>query len=463
MKYFIQNLGCQMNQADSERIQSVFAQMGLERTDDEAEARVLGIVACSVRQKAIDKVYTKIHEWNLRKESENLVTFVSGCILPADEEKFLDRFDLVFPVADLPRVPDLFRQYGVVTPLSQFTGSVSVPAAATLRDRLGVASLEPFWKVTPAYSSSFEAFVPIQNGCDKFCTFCAVPYTRGREVSRPSEDVLREVEALVAKGYKSITLLGQNVNSYGLDRPGAELSFAQLLGEVGKFGERSGRQFWTYFTSPHPRDMSREVLETVARYPVLAKQIHLPLQSGDDHVLIRMNRNHTMERYREVVAQVRDLVPEATLFTDIIVGFTGETDEQFQNTRRAMEEFRYQMAFVAQYSPRPGAASARWSDDVSPDDKKERLRVLTEVLRETSLEYNRTLIGRTVPVLVEKADKKAGFLSGRTEGRVTVRFRHGEGLVGTFVPLTITSAVPFSVEGEVVELPAGRPDRIFAR
>jgi tRNA-2-methylthio-N6-dimethylallyladenosine synthase len=451
MKYFILNLGCQMNQTDSERIQSVFGQMGLEKTDQESEARVLGIVACSVRQKAIDKVYSKIHEWNERKDSQNLVTFVSGCILPADEEKFLDRFDLVFSIADLPRVPDLFRQYGVVTPLAQFSGEVQVPPPPTARDRLGVGDLEPFWKVVPSYSSTFEAFLPIQNGCDKFCTFCAVPYTRGREVSRPSADILGEVRDLVARGYKSITLLGQNVNSYGLDKQGAELTFAQLLAEVGRIGEEGGHRFWTYFTSPHPRDMTREVLEVIARYPVLAKQIHLPLQSGDDHVLIRMNRNHTMDRYRSLVGQVRELLPTATLFTDIIVGFTGETDDQFLETKKAMEEFRYQMAFVAQYSPRPGAASARWDDDVPQAVKKERLRILTEVLRETSVEFNRSLVGQTVPVLVERPDKKAGFLSGRTEGKVSVRFPSADlSLVGTFVTLRIDSAVPFSLEGTLV-------------
>lgn len=451
MKYFIMNLGCQMNQTDSERIQSVFSQMGLEKTEAESDAQVLGVVACSVRQKAIDKVYTKIHEWNQRKDKENLVTFVSGCILPADEEKFLERFDLVFSIADLHKVPDAFRHYGVVTPLAQFVGEVQAPPPPTPRDRLGISSLEPFWKVAPAYSSKFEAFVPIQNGCDKFCTFCAVPYTRGREVSRPSDDILNEVRTLVAKGYTSITLLGQNVNSYGLDRPGEEMSFARLLAEIGQFGDEGGHRFWTYFTSPHPRDMTREVLETIARYPVLAKQIHLPLQSGDDHVLIRMNRNHTMDRYRTLVADVRELLPEATLFTDIIVGFTGETDEQFRNTLAAMEEFQYQMAFIAQYSPRPGAASARWDDDVPQEAKKERLQELTEVLRRTSLAYNLSLVGKTVDVLVERADKKAGHLSGRTEGKVTVRFASEDpGLVGTFVKVLLTSAVPFSMEGALV-------------
>ena len=448
MKYFILNLGCQMNQADSERIQSVFAQMGLEKTEDESAARILGVVACSVRQKAIDKVYSKIHEWNERKDAENLVTFVSGCILPADEEKFLDRFDLVFSIADLPKVPDLFRQCGVVTPLAQFTGDVQVPPAPTPRDRLGMGNLEPFWNVVPAYSSTFEAFVPIQNGCDKFCTFCAVPYTRGREVSRPSADILAEVRSLVEKGYKSITLLGQNVNSYGLDRKGSELTFTQLLAEVGRLGEAGGHRFWTYFTSPHPRDMNREVLETIARYPVLAKQIHLPLQSGDEHVLIRMNRNHTMDRYRSLIADIRELLPTAALYTDIIVGFTGETDEQFLETKKAMEDFRYQMAFIAQYSPRPGAASARWDDDVSQAVKKERLRILTEVLRTTSGEQNQALVGQTVPVLVEKPDRKTGFLAGRTEGKVAVRFASTDpSLIGTFIQVKIDSAVPFSLEG----------------
>ena len=450
MKYFIMNLGCQMNQADSERIQSVFGQMGLERTDDEAEAGVLGIVACSVRQKAIDKVYSKIHEWNERKRESNLLTFVSGCILPADEVKFLDRFDLVFPVADLHKVPDYFRQYGVVTPMAQFTGTVTAPPAPSVRDKLGLSALEPFWKVAPTYSSTFEAFVPIQNGCDKFCTFCAVPYTRGREVSRPSDDILAEVKSLVGKGYKSITLLGQNVNSYGNDKKGAERTFVELLEEIGRFGQESGQTFWTYFTSPHPRDMNRDVFETIARYPVLAKQIHLPLQSGDDHVLIRMNRNHTMDRYRSLVAAVRELLPEATLFTDIIVGFTGETDTQFRSTRTAMEEFRYQMAFVAQYSPRPGAASARWDDDVSAETKKDRLNELTEVLRESSLEYNQSLVGRRMNVLVEKVDRKPGYLQGRTEGKISVRFAsENAALIGGFSEVDIVSAVPFALEGKL--------------
>ncbi len=437
MKYFIMNLGCQMNQADSERIQAVLESMGLEKTDIEAEAGVLGVVACSVRQKAIDKVHTKIHEWNERKNHESLLTFLSGCVLPTDEEVFLKKFDLVFSIKDVGAVPQLLKQSGIVTPLS--------PAAPET-----LAGLDQFWNLKPQYSSTFEAYVPIQNGCDKFCTFCAVPYTRGREQSRPSAAILAEVESLVERGYKSITLLGQNVNSYGKDKPGEEISFADLLMRIGEFGLRVANPFWVYFTSPHPRDMTTEVLETVARYPVLAKYIHLPLQSGDDKVLIRMNRNHTMDRYRFLVDEVRRLLPGAALATDIIVGFTGESPQQFEATRAAMVEFQYQMAFVAQYSPRPGAASARWSDDVPQDEKKERLRVLTEELHLSSLAYNRGLVGKTLRALVERPDRKKGYLSARTEGKILVRFPSQDAaLIGQFVQVTVESAVPMSLEGHL--------------
>lgn len=445
MKYFIMNLGCQMNQSDSERIQAVLDGMGFQKTEDESEASLRGIVACSVRQKAIDRVYTKIHEWNEIKAERNLVTFVSGCILPADEEKFLKRFDLLFHTKDLAQVPDMLKQYGVATP-----ASLGLTPHAPKPDPLD--PMGGFWNITPQYSSPFEAYIPIQNGCDKFCTFCAVPYTRGREVSRPSTDILAEVERLVASGYKSITLLGQNVNSYGLDKPGQELTFPQLLEAIGQLGERTGRDFWTYFTSPHPRDMTTDVLTTMAKYPVLAKWVHLPLQSGDDKVLIKMNRNHNMDRYREIVTNIRQILPEATLFTDIIVGFTGETEEQFLNTQAAMEEFHYQMAFIALYSPRPGAASARWDDDIPLEEKKRRFQELNIVLKRQSREWNQAQMGKTVKVLVTGPDRKPGFMAGRTEGRLPVRFKSSDvGLTGSFVHIHLTSFIPLSLEGELVE------------
>ena len=520
MTYHLVPLGCQMNQSDTERIRAVLESLGCSPASSEEHADILGVVACSVRQKAIDKVYGRISKWTEWKRSRPLLTFVSGCVLPTDREKFIDRFDLLFTINELPQLPEMLRDCGLVTPASlraaeQQAGRAGAaesprldpsrspttpklsdgwvpPVVAERRSRkalsAGLASQNAsreaadvgagtqlpiipveshdddrrgFWKIAPDYTSNFEAYVPIQNGCDKFCTFCAVPYTRGREVSRPSDEILQEVESLVANGYRSITLLGQNVNSYGLDRQarkeGRELSFAELLKEIGEIGQRSGQRFWTYFTSPHPRDMTPDVIDVISEYSVLARQIHLPIQSGDDKVLIRMNRNHTVNQYRQVVRKIRDTIPEATLFTDIIVGFTGETHAQFEQTRAVMRDVAYNMAYIAMYSPRPGAASSRWEDDVPKTEKKSRLHTLSGELQETSLRYNQALIGAELPVLVEGADRKHGYLSGKTEGKLIVRFRSDDqSLIGSFAGVRVTSVTPMSMEGELLSSQSDR-------
>ncbi|TVQ99183.1 MAG: MiaB/RimO family radical SAM methylthiotransferase [Spirochaetaceae bacterium] len=501
MNYCLVPLGCQMNQSDTERIRTVLEAMGYRPTDREEEADLLGIVACSVRQKAIDKVYAKIHKWNEWKLRKNLLTFVSGCILPADREKFLKRFDLLFTINELPHLPDMIRQYGVVTPAALAqpgempeppqppapsvgaaepetpaprVQTVSIgrlarrPLPAAIPDSSLLDETRGFWHIEPSYSSSFEAFVPIQNGCDKFCTFCAVPYTRGREVSRPSTEILHEVTRLADAGYRCITLLGQNVNSYGLDRRSDEIGFPELLRRIGRIGAEREHPFRLYFTSPHPHDMTDEVIDVIAEYPCLGKQIHLPMQSGDDKVLIRMNRNYRIDGYRRVVEAIRRTIPEATLFTDIIVGFTGETEAQFQNTVSAMREFAFNMAYVAMYSPRPGAASSRWADDVPLDEKKRRLHLLSEVLQETSGAYNRNLVGSRVRVLVDGTDRKPGFVSTKTEGRLIVRVADpgadaadgtpaGRGIVGSLLDVEITAASPLSMEGRIVDPRAVAP------
>ncbi len=431
-----------MNISDGERVRTVIDGMGYTWTDKEEEASILGIIACSVRQKSIDKVYSKIHQWNKKKNKKNLITFISGCILPADKERFLKLFDLVFPVSELNQLPDMLHQYGVVTPASIQAMAAKMQLNESIRD---------FWHISPHYNSPFEAFIPIQNGCDKFCTFCAVPYTRGREISRPSTEILDEVKDLVGRNYKSITLLGQNVNSYGLDKKGEEILFPELLRQIGEIGLASGKEFWVYFTSPHPRDMSDEVIDVIAAYPCLAKQIHIPLQSGDDKVLIRMNRKYSVDKFRSVIRKIRETLPQATIFTDIIVGFTGETEEQFENTMNAMEEFRFNMAYIAQYSPRPGAASSRWEDDIPSEEKKERFRRLTNELQKYSLELNRQMVGKTFRVLVTGKDRKDGYLSGLTEGKIVLRFQSEDNsLIGTFINVRIKSATAFSVEGDLV-------------
>ena len=425
-----------MNLSDTERVRTVLQQMGYEPTDNEAEANILGIVACSVRQKGIDKVYGRIEKWNAMKNRKNVITFVSGCILPADRVRFLKLFDLVFTMNELPQLPEMIRQYGVVTPTKEVNPS---------------ANMEPFWEINPMRASSFEAYIPIQNGCNNFCTYCAVPYTRGREVSRPSEEILNEVKELVEKDYKSITLLGQNVNSYGLDKKGEEINFAELLRRIGEYGKASGKEFWVYYTAPHPRDMEDEIIEVMAQYDCLAKQIHIPIQSGDDVMLQRMNRHHNMERYRHIIQTIRRVLPTATIFTDIIVGFTHESEEEFENTRRAMEEFKYNMAYIAQYSVREGAVASRWDDDVPKEVKRQRYHRLTEELMKHSLIYNQALVGQTVKMLVEDYDRKNGYLTGHTEGKIVIRFAsNDESLIGQIVTVKVTSASALSIEGCII-------------
>ncbi len=214
-------------------------------------------------------MYSRINKWNKLKNKKNLLTFVTGCILPSDRERFLKLFDIVFPMSELQELPEMIKQYGIVTPVSlngqtinQKTGILEKTSSLKLNEHIS-----DFWQIDPHYESSFEAFIPIQNGCDKFCTFCAVPYTRGREVSRPSAEILEEVQSLIDRDYKTITLLGQNVNSYGLDKKGEEIGFPELLRKIGEMGKSSGKEFWVYFTSPHPRDMTDEVIEVIAQYP----------------------------------------------------------------------------------------------------------------------------------------------------------------------------------------------------
>ena len=449
-----------MNLSDTERVRTVLNGMGFVQTDNENEATILGIIACSVRQKGIDKVYGRIEKWNAMKNRQSVITFVSGCILPADRLRFLKLFDLVFPMNELPKLPDMIRQYGIVTPASLRFGEeiefqpVVKPLVPLFHkdDKINPsANMGNFWAITPTQTSDFEAFIPIQNGCNKFCTYCAVPYTRGREVSRPSGEILAELKDLVEKGYKSITLLGQNVNSYGLDKKGEEIDFTELLRRVGEFGKASGKEFWVYYTAPHPRDMKDDVIEVMAQYDCLGKQIHIPIQSGDENMLQRMNRHHDLATYRHIIQTIREKLPTATIFTDIIVGFTHETEEEFENTRKAMEEFKYNMAFIAQYSVRPGAVAAEWDDDVPKEVKRQRYHRLTEELMKHSLVYNQGLIGQTVKMLVESHDRKNGYLTGHTEGKIVIRFASKDtSLIGQIVKVRVISASPLSIEGELV-------------
>lgn len=440
MKYHLVTLGCQMNISDSGRVKTYIEKLGYESTDNPHEADLLGVIACSVRQKAIDKVYNLIAVWNRQKASRPLTTFLTGCILPDDREKFLKTFDMVFDMRDLTKFAEMLAEH---THEGTYYPKLSREEQAYQMDY--------FWRLEGRQPDKFEAFVPIQNGCDKFCTYCAVPYTRGREVSRSSTEIVEEVKCLVNAGFKSITLLGQNVNSYGLDKKGKEINFAQLLELIGRYGDESGKEFYVYFTSPHPRDMTDDVLYTIAKYKCLGKWIHIPIQSGDTEMLKRMNRKYDIERYRSVIHSIRTILPTATIFTDIIVGFTGETLEEFENTRRAVKEFKYNMAFIAMYSPRPGAKSSEWVDDVPKDEKSRRYSVLSDDLKSVSSLYTASMVGKEFRILVNGHDRLEGYLSGLTEGKIAVRFKSdNEALIGSFINVKITKSSDFSAEGEVI-------------
>ena len=440
MKYHLVTLGCQMNISDSGRVKTYIEKLGYESTDNPHEADLLGVIACSVRQKAIDKVYNLIAIWNRQKASRPLTTFLTGCILPDDREKFLKTFDMVFDMRDLTKFAEMLAEH---THEGTYYPKLSREEQAYQMDY--------FWRLEGRQPDKFEAFVPIQNGCDKFCTYCAVPYTRGREVSRSSAEIVEEVKCLVNAGFKSITLLGQNVNSYGLDKKGKEINFAQLLELIGRYGDESGKEFYVYFTSPHPRDMTDDVLYTIAKYKCLGKWIHIPIQSGDTEMLKRMNRKYDIERYRSVIHSIRTILPTATIFTDIIVGFTGETLEEFENTRRAVKEFKYNMAFIAMYSPRPGAKSSEWVDDVPKDEKSRRYSVLSDDLKSVSSLYTASMVGKEFRILVNGHDRLEGYLSGLTEGKIAVRFRSdNEALIGSFIDVKITKSSDFSAEGEMI-------------
>lgn len=440
MKYHLVTLGCQMNISDSGRVKSYIEKLGYESTDNPHEADLLGVIACSVRQKAIDKVYNLIAVWNRQKGARPFLTFLTGCVLPDDREKFLKSFDMVFDMRDLTNFSKMLSE--------KIHEGTYYPKLSREEQAY---QMDYFWKLEGRQPDKFEAFVPIQNGCDKFCTYCAVPYTRGREVSRSSSEIVEEVKCLVNAGFKSITLLGQNVNSYGLDKKGNEISFAGLLDLIGKYGDESGKEFYVYFTSPHPRDMTDDVLETIAKYKCLGKWIHIPIQSGDTEMLKRMNRKYDIERYRSVIHSIRTILPTATIFTDIIVGFTGETLEEFENTRRAVLEFKYNMAFIAMYSPRPGAKSSEWADDVPKDEKSRRYAVLSEDLKSVSSLYTASMVGKEFRILVNGHDRLDGYLSGLTEGKIAVRFKsENEALIGSFVNVKITKSSDFSAEGEMI-------------
>lgn len=440
-KYFLQIYGCQMNESDAERISALLEQLNFWRVDREAEADLIVVVACSIRQKAVDRIYGKAKTWNGLKRTRRLVTALSGCVLKSDQAKLAPVFDIFFDVKDANSLP---------SQLGRFFGSSTAHSP-----------VDDFFRIQPKYSSTYQAFVPIMTGCNNFCTFCVVPYTRGRERSRPADRILAEVRALLEQGHKEIMLLGQNVNSYGLDTlpprlvtPDGQLRFKDKTPEIDfpkllRSIARLPYEFWLKFLTSNPQDMSDALLDVVATEPNCAPYIHLPIQAGDDAVLRRMNRRHSVAHYRALADRIRERMPGVAITTDVIVGFCGETNRQFENTLALFRDLKYDMAYTAQYSHRPGTGAYRaLRDDVPAPAKEERERRLTDVLRQGAFERNQALVGSKQVVLVNAFKRGANF--GKTNTEKTVKIPADQDWRGRFVLAEITQAQPWGLTGELI-------------
>src|SRR5690606_15097833 len=389
-KYIIQTYGCQMNEHDTEVMKGLFEQMGFEWTADRKEADVILLNTCAIRENAEDKVFGELgHLKALKLEKPELILGVCGCM--SQEESVVGRIlqkftyvDLVFGTHNIHRLPVLLRD-------AYFGKEMVIEVWSKEGDII---------ENLPKKREGMRAWVNIMYGCDKFCTYCIVPYTRGKERSRLPEDVIAEVRELARQGYKEITLLGQNVNAYGKDFTDRDYRFADLMAEIRKIDIPRVR-----FMTSHPRDFDDRLIETLAMRGNLVEHIHLPVQSGSTEILKRMNRRYTREQYLDLVRRIRAAIPDVVLTTDIIVGFPGETEEQFEETLSLVEEVRFDSAFTFIYSPREGTPAAEMPDDVPYERKRDRLLRLNELVARLSLESNRRLAGQTVEVLVEGESK----------------------------------------------------------
>ena len=438
MKLYVQTWGCQMNQLDSARIVQLMKSADYEPTDRVDDADLIILNTCSVRDKAEQKVYSALGRWRPLKEEKGVILGVGGCVAQQEGETLLRRaphLDLVFGTHNMHKLPQMVEEARDAARRSVET--------AFYRD--------PFYLEDPSglpRSEGAKAYVTIMQGCNKVCSFCIVPRVRGREVSRPSENIVRDVEALVEQGVKEVMLLGQNVNSYGRTMEG-ERSFPALLERVNDVpGIRRIR-----FTTSHPQDLSPELVDAFVRLDNLCEHLHLPLQSGSDAVLARMRRGYRLDEYLGRIDELRRRRPEVAITTDMIVGFPGETDAEFEETLSVVSEIGYDDMFTFTYSPRPRTVAAKvYRDDVPDEVKGERCRRLQELQKGISLRKNRDLIGSEQEVLVEGSSRLGrDQLMGRTRTNRIVNFVPDRATVaGEMAKVRVMEATPNSLVGEAL-------------
>ncbi len=436
-KLHIRTFGCQMNEYDSNKMSDVLkASHGLDLTEDINEADVLLINTCSIREKAEDKLFHQLGRWRkLKEKNPNLVIGVGGCVASQEGDLILKRapyVDMIFGPQTLHRLPNMLNE---ALNDNEISVDISFP------------EIEKFDHLPEPHSDGASAFVSIMEGCSKYCTFCVVPYTRGEEISRPFNDVFREVELLAGQGVKEVNLLGQNVNSYrGLMDDGEVADLALLISIIAQIeGIERIR-----FTTSHPVEFSDRLIETYAEVPELVSHLHLPVQAGSDKILGLMKRGHTAIEYKSKIRKLKQVRPGISISSDFIIGFPGETENDFNDTVKLIDEIGFDKSFSFIYSKRPGTIASSFPDDVSAETKKKRLAIVQQRLNSNTEAISKSMIGSTQKVLVEGFSKKGNTLSGRTENMRTAHFEGGEELIGKIVSVRILEGIANSLTAELV-------------
>jgi tRNA-2-methylthio-N6-dimethylallyladenosine synthase len=441
-RFHIRTFGCQMNEHDSERIAGLLAAEGMQHTDDLEQADVVVLNTCCIRENADNKLYGHLGRLKgLKERRPDLQIAVGGCLAQKDRDVIVERaghVDVVFGTHNLAHAPALLER-----------ARIEGPVVEILEEH------EAYPSALPARRDvAHSAWVTIQIGCDNSCTFCIVPIVRGREVSRRLGDIVREVEELAGDGVTEVTLLGQNVNSYGRDLGEGQYAprFADLLRAIDAVdGIRRIR-----YTSPHPKDLRPETVAAMAECEAVCEHLHLPLQAGSDRTLARMHRGYTAERYLAKLAAAREAIPELAVTTDLIVGFPGETEDDFRHTLEVVDQAQYDAAYTFVFSPRPGTPAADMTEDfVPPDQAQDRMRRLVELVERHALRHHEGRVGRVEEVLVDGPSKKdPAVLSGRTRQNKLVHFAatDGPGMVGALVDVRITDAAPHWLRGDFVRV-----------
>lgn len=437
-KFLVRTYGCQMNEHDSENMAGILLEMGFSPTSVTEEADVILLNTCAIRENAENKVFGEVGNLKpLKREKPGLVIGVCGCM--SQEESVVNKIlqkhqhvDLIFGTHNIHRLPHLLKD-------AIYNKEMVIEVWSKEGDIIE--------NMPRARRGQLQGWVNIMYGCDKFCTYCIVPYTRGKERSRRPEDIIAEVRELARLGYKEITLLGQNVNAYGKDLEDLDYGLGDLMDEIRKIDIPRVR-----FTTSHPRDFDDRLIEVLAKGGNLVEHIHLPVQSGNSEILKLMARKYTREQYIELANKIKAKIPNATLTTDIIVGFPNETEEQFQDTLSLVKEMEYDSAYTYIYSPREGTPAAKMEDNVPLEVKRDRLHRLNAVVNENSAIKNKQLEGTIVEVLVEGESKKnPEILSGRTRTNKLVNFAAPKSVIGEIVYVKITEAKTWSLDGHVVE------------